>query len=264
MEINDSVALVTGGGSGIGEVIAYELARKGCSISVVDMDEASANRVAEKIIKEGGKAISTQANVVDEADTEKFIELTIDSFEKLNIVIPCAGIIRDGLFINPDKEKNKIKKKLDISKWKSVIDVNLTGSFLTIRDCSEAIFNGKWPGLIIPISSINKVGQLGQLNYSSTKVAISLFPKILIGEFMMRGIKNIRVVGLAPGYTSTALVEKMDQSILDSLIKDVCLGRLIDPKEIASLVMHCIQNEALNGTTIEITGGICHPGSIAK
>ena len=81
---------------------------------------------------------------------------------------------------------------------------------------------------------------------------------------MMRGIKNIRVVGIAPGYTSTPLLEKMNQEVLDSLIKDVHLGRLVNPLEISSLIMHCAQNEAINATTIEITGGICFSQAIAK
>ena len=81
---------------------------------------------------------------------------------------------------------------------------------------------------------------------------------------MMRGIKNIRVVGIAPGYTSTPLLENMNKDILDSLIKDIHLGRLIDPIEISSLIVHCAENEAINATTIEITGGMCFSESIAK
>ncbi len=264
MEINDSVALITGAGSGIGEVVSTDLAGKGCKVALVDMDHDAVSLVANNIIENGGEAIAIQANVTKESETENFVSTTIDHFGKLNIVIPCAGIIKDGLLLNPDKNTKKIKKKLDITNWQSVIDVNLTGSFLTIRDSAEAIYNGGWPGLIVPISSINKVGQVGQLNYSSSKVATALFPKILIGEFMMRGIKNIRVVGIAPGYTSTPLLEKMNQEALDSLIKDVHLGRLVNPLEISSLIMHCAQNEAINATTIEITGGICFSQAIAK
>ena len=264
MQIKDSVALVTGAGSGIGEVVSTDLANRGCKVALVDMDESAALKVAERINQQGGEAIAIQADVSQEKETANFVSETIKSFNKLNIVVPCAGIIRDGLFLNPDKKTKKIKKKLDIEKWKSVLDVNLTGTFLTIRDSAEAIYDGGWPGLLVPISSINKVGQVGQLNYSSSKVATALFPKILIGEFMMRGIKNIRVVGIAPGYASTPLLESMNQDILDSLIKDIHLGRLVEPLEISSLIIHCAENEAINATTIEITGGICFQDSIAK
>ena len=264
MQIKDSVALITGAGSGIGEVVSMDLANRGCKVALVDMDESAAMKVADSINKKGGEAIAIQADVSQEEETAMFVSKTLQSFNKLNIVIPCAGIIKDGLFLSPDSKTHKIKKKLDLKKWQSVLDVNLTGTFLTIRDSAEAIHNGGWPGLLVPISSINKVGQVGQLNYSSSKVATALFPKILIGEFMMRGIKNIRVVGIAPGYASTPLLESMNQNILDSLIKDIHLGRLVEPLEISSLIMHCAENEAINATTIEITGGICFQGAVAK
>lgn len=264
MRINDSVALITGAGSGIGEIISIDLASRGCKVALVDMDELSIDRVANKIIQKGGEAIPIKANVSKENDTAMFVAKVIESFKKLNIVIPCAGIIKDGLLLKPDRESHTIKKKLDITKWQSVLDVNLTGTFLTVRDTAEAIYNGGWSGLIVPISSINKIGQIGQLNYSSTKAATALFPKILIGEFMMKGIKNIRVVGIAPGYTSTPLLKSMNQDILNTLIKDIHLGRLVDPREISSLIVHCAENEAINATTIEITGGICFSESIAK
>ena len=264
MKIQDSVALITGGGSGIGEKVAISLAKKGCKLGLVDMDEEAVSRVSNKINEKGGSSIAICADVTKEADSEKFVYEVIETFKKLNIVIPCAGIIQDGFLLSTDKETQKVKKKLDLKKWTKVLDVNLTGSFLTIRDACEAISDGNWPGLVIPISSINKVGQIGQLNYSSSKVALSLFPKILVGEFKIKKIDNIRVVGIAPGYTATTLLESMDKKILDSLISNVHLGRLIDPEEIASLILHCAENEALNGTTIEITGGICHPQSICK
>jgi 3-oxoacyl-[acyl-carrier protein] reductase len=80
----------------------------------------------------------------------------------------------------------------------------------------------------------------------------------------MRGIKNIRCVGIAPGYTATPMLTGMNQDALAAIVKDVHIGRLVDPNEIASLIGHCIENGAINATTIEITGGLCYPGGIAK
>jgi 3-oxoacyl-[acyl-carrier protein] reductase len=153
---------------------------------------------------------------------------------------------------------------MGLDKWAPVIDVNLTGTFLTLRDSAEAMVNGGWPGLLVTISSVNKAGQVGQLNYSSTKVADALMPKIIIGEFMMRGIKNIRCVGIAPGYTATPMLTGMNQDALNSILKDVHLGRLVEPEEIARTIGHCAENEAINATTIEVTGGLCYAGGIAK
>ena len=89
-------------------------------------------------------------------------------------------------------------------------------------------------------------------------------PKIIIGEFLMRGIRNIRCVGIAPGYTATTMLTEMNQDALKSLLNDVQIGRLVEPNEIAALIGHCVENGAINATTLEITGGLCYPSGIAK
>lgn len=264
MEIKGSVVLVTGGGNGIGEAVAKYFAQRGAKIAIVDMVQANIDRVLADLKAMGCEAIGVQANVTSEADTAKFIQATLDAFGKLNITVACAGIIRDGMMLTLDKETGKVSRKLGLDKWQPVIDVNLTGTFLTLRDAAEAMVNGGWPGLLVTISSVNKVGQIGQLNYSSTKVADALMPKIIIGEFMLRGIRNVRCVGIAPGYTATPMLTGMNQEALKAILKDVHLGRLVEPEEIARLIGHCAENEAINATTLEITGGLCYPGGIAK
>ncbi|HYR25472.1 MAG TPA: SDR family NAD(P)-dependent oxidoreductase [Aquabacterium sp.] len=264
MDIQGSVALITGGGKGIGEAVAKHLVRQGAKVAIVDMGQADIDRVVGEIQAMGGQAIGVQANVTSEADTARFIQATIEAFGQLNIVVTCAGIIRDGTLLALDKETGKVSRKLGMDKWLPVIDVDLTGTFLTLRDASEAMVNGGWKGLLVPISSVNKVGQIGQLNYSSAKAAVAMMPKIIIGEFLMRGIRNVRCVGIAPGYTATPMLTGMNQDALKAILKDVHLDRLVEPQEVADLIAHCVTNEALNATTLEITGGLCYPGGIAK
>jgi 3-oxoacyl-[acyl-carrier protein] reductase len=264
MDIKNSVALITGGANGIGESIARKFAALGAKIAVVDMSGDDIDRVVKDLKDNGTEAIGIQANVTSEEDTARFVEETVKAFGKINIVVPCAGIIRDGTMVSLDKETGKVKKKMSMDKWKIVIDVNLTGTWLTMRDCTEAMVNGGWEGVLIPISSINKQGQIGQINYSSTKVAVALMPKIVIGEFMLRKIKNIRCVCIAPGYTATPILKGMDQKALEQILQDVHLGRLVEPEEVASLAQHIVENEAINATTIEITGGVCHKYGVAK
>ena len=264
MEIKGSVVLVTGGGNGIGEAVAKYFARHGAKVAIVDMVQKNIDRVVKDIKEMGGEVIGIQANVTSEAETAKFIKATLEAFGKLNIAVSSAGIIRDGTMLNIDKETGKVSKKMGLDKWQPVIDVNLTGTFLTLRDAAEAMVNGGWEGLLVPISSVNKVGQIGQLNYSSTKVADALMPKIIIGEFLMRGIKNIRCVGIAPGYTATPMLTGMNQDALKAILEDVHIGRLVEPDEIAAMIGHCVENGALNATTIEITGGLCNSKGIAK
>jgi 3-oxoacyl-[acyl-carrier protein] reductase len=264
MNIQGSVALITGAGKGIGEAIAKLFARQGAQVAVVDMVQADIDRVVADIKEMGGQAIGIQANVTSEAETARFIQGTVQAFGKLNIAVSCAGIIRDGTMLSLDKETGKVSKKMGLDKWQPVIDIDLTGSFLTLRDAAEAMVNGGWEGLLVPISSVNKVGQVGQLNYASAKAAVAMMPKIIVGEFLLRGIRHIRCVGIAPGYTATPMLTGMNQSALHTILEDVHIDRLIEPDEIAELIAHCVSNEALNATTIEITGGLCYPHGIAK
>lgn len=264
MNIQDCVALITGGGKGIGEAVAKLLARQGAKVAVVDLMQADIDRVVADIREIGGQAIGIQANVTSEAETARFVQGTVEAFGKLNIAVSCAGIIRDGTMLSLDKETGKVSKKMGLDKWQPVIDIDLTGSFLTLRDAAEAMVNGGWDGLLVPISSVNKVGQVGQLNYASAKAAVAMMPKIIVGEFLLRGIRHIRCVGIAPGYTATPMLTGMNQAALHTILEDVHIDRLIEPQEIADLIAHCVSNEALNATTIEITGGLCYPRGIAK
>lgn len=264
MEIRGSVVLVTGGGNGIGEQVVKYFASHGAKVAVVDMVQKNIDRVVADVKAIGGEAIGIQANVTSEAETAKFIQATLAAFGQLNVAVASAGIIKDGTMLTLDKETGKVSRKLGLDKWQPVLDVNLTGTFLTLRDSAEAMVNGGWPGLLVTISSVNKAGQVGQLNYSSTKVADALMPKIIIGEFMMRGIKNVRCVGIAPGYTATPMLTGMNQDALKAILADVHLGRLVEPEEIAKLIGHCVENEAINATTLEITGGLCYANGIAK
>jgi 3-oxoacyl-[acyl-carrier protein] reductase len=264
MQIKGSAAVVTGGGNGIGEAVVKYLAGRGAKVAVVDIAQDNIDRVVKDVRETGGEAVGIQADVTSESDTARFIKGTVDAFGKLNIAVSSAGIIRDGTLLNVDKDTGRVSRKLGLDKWQAVIDTNLTGTFLTIRDAAEAMVNGGWQGLLVPISSVNKVGQVGQINYSSAKVADALMPKIIVGEFLMRGIRNIRCVAIAPGYTATPMLTGMNQDALKAILEDVHLGRLVAPEEIASLIGACVENEALNATTIEITGGLCYPKGIAK
>ena len=256
MNIQDCTAVVTGGASGIGETVARQLALGGASVMIGDIAEDQISRVVRDITARGGKAAGVVTDVTKDADVARLMDEAVKNFGKINVVVPCAGIIRDSLMINTDKDTGKVKKVMETDTFRSVIEVNLVGSFITLREGARRMVDNGWKGVLFTISSINKVGQVGQINYSSTKAAVALWPKILCGEFHMKGISGIRVVGIAPGYVGTPLLKGMNQDALAALLQDVHLGRLIEPEEIARVIGTVIEQESFDGTTIEVTGGI--------
>lgn len=260
MQIKNTVAVITGAASGIGEAASKALASMGAKVVIADMDTIKLQGVAAIIEAEGNSVACKVCDVTDENSVRELMQFAIDRFGSLNIVLACAGIIRDSYLITPDRETGKVKKFMSTEQWKQVIDVNLTGVFITLREAAIQMTNHRFPGVLIPISSINKSGELGQLNYASTKAAIALWPKILAGEFHARGITHIRVAAIAPGYVETPMLLSINPEILEKIVADIPLGRLVKTDEIMSTVRFIVENEAVHGTTLEVSGGIIGKG----
>jgi 3-oxoacyl-[acyl-carrier protein] reductase len=233
MELKGAVAVVTGGASGIGEAVAKGMAAKGVKVVIGDMDPKGMERVVSEIVAAGGEAVYLKCNVTQEDQVADLMDLAISQFGQLNIAVASAGIIKDGLMINTDKDTGKVKRAMTTEQFKAVIDVNLVGAFITVREAAIRMANGGWPSLIVPISSVNKAGQVGQ---------------------------NIRVVAVAPGYVGTPMVKGMNQEALSGILKGVHIGRLIEPSEIADIISYAAQNEAIDATCLEITGGLISTG----
>ena len=155
MEIKNSVAFITGAASGIGEATAKHLASLGARVALIDRDLTQIERVRDEIDTTGTRAVAIAGDVTVEEDSARFVSETLAAFGQLNIAVSCAGVIRDGTLLNIDKNTGQVSRKLGFDKWKTVIDVNLTGTFLTLRDCAEAMANGGWDSLLVPISSVN-------------------------------------------------------------------------------------------------------------
>lgn len=257
LAIKDAVAVITGGAGGIGEELANYWVQQGGKVVLGDISAEGLSRVATEIEARGGQVATQVCDTTKEEDCAKLADLAIEKFGSINLVAPCAGIIRDGLLVAPDKETGKVTKKMALSNFQAVIDINLTGVFLTVRECAERMINNGCRGLICLFSSTGSLGTAGQINYSSTKAAMSVMPKVITAEFFRRGLgAQIRCVAIAPGYVGTPMVRGMNQKALDNILGQVPIGRLIEPAEVASLIGELYRNEALAGDTFFIHGGL--------
>ena len=257
LEIKDAVAVITGGGSGIGLELAKYWVTKGGKVVIADISEEALQKAEAALKDMGGDVVSFPGNVTSEEDCGALADKAIDSFGKINLVAPFAGVIKDGMMISPDRETGKISRKMSLKDFQFVVDINLTGVFLTIRECAERMVNNNCTGLICLVSSTGSLGTAGQINYSSTKAAMSVMPKVITAEFFRRGLSDkLRCVAVAPGYVGTDMVKNMNPAALDKIVGNVPIGRLIEPEEVASLVCELYRNEAMSGDTYFIHGGL--------
>lgn len=254
LEIKNSVAVITGGASGIGLAMARYWAKQGGKVVVADINEEALKEADESI---DGETKTVLCNVTDETDCGGLADTAIEAFGQINLVAPFAGIIKDGLMLATDRETGKVNKKMSLEQFKKVVDINLTGVFLTVRECTERMINNNCRGLVCLVSSTGSLGTAGQINYSSTKAAVSVMPRVLTAEFFRRGLADkIRCVAIAPGYCATPILKGMNQTALDKILKDVPIGRLVEPDEVASLACELYRNEALAGDVFFIHGGL--------
>jgi len=254
LEINQSVAVITGGARGIGLALAKYWAERGGKVVLGDILPDDLERAVAEI---KGDAVSVVCDVTREEDNVRLAQTAIERFSGINLVAPFAGIIKDGLLLSTSRETGKVKSKMALADFQKVVDINLTGVFLTVRECAEQMINHNCRGLICLVSSTGSLGTAGQINYSSTKAAISVFPKVITAEFFRRGLADkIRCVAVAPGYCATPILEGMNKNALDKIVEAVPIGRLIAPEEIASLVGELYRNEALAGDVYFIHGGL--------
>ena len=254
LQIKDSVAVITGGASGIGLAMAKYWVANGGKVVLGDVVEEALTAASKEL---GDHAAAVVCNVTDEADCGRLADTAIERFGRINLVAPFAGIIKDGMMVMPDRETGKVARKMPLEDFRKVIDINLTGVFLTVRECAERMINNNCKGLICLVSSTGSLGTAGQINYSSTKAAMSVMPKVITAEFFRRGLADkIRCVAVAPGYVGTPMVKNMPAKVLDKIVEQVPIGRLIEPEEVAAFVGDLYRNEALAGDVYFIHGGL--------
>jgi 3-oxoacyl-[acyl-carrier protein] reductase len=254
LEIKGSVAVITGGASGIGlEMTRYWL-QNGGKVVIGDVAEEALANAAKEL---QGEVATVQCDVTKEEDCARLADTAIEKYGQINLVAPFAGIIKDAMMVSPDRVTGKVEKKMSLGEFQIVIDINLTGVFLTVRECAERMINNGCKGLICLVSSTGSLGTAGQINYASTKAAMSVMPKVITAEFFRRGLADrIRCVAVAPGYVGTPMVKEMPPKVLEKVIGQVPIGRLIEPEEVASFVGDLYRNEALAGDVFYIHGGL--------
>ncbi len=244
MRFKGRVALVTGGGRGIGAATARLLAAEGAKVAVSDLDEAPAREVADPI---GGLAIACDVSV--RAEVEAMVELTVKELGGLDILVTCAGIIRDNLLF-----------KMTDEDWDAVIDTHLKGTFLSARAAQRQMVEKKY-GKMVFLSSTSALGNRGQANYSAAKAGLQGMARTLAIEL---GPFNVNVNTVAPGFVETrmtrATAERMGmdfETFKLGAASQIPLRRIGQPEDIANVIAFLCSDESgfVSGQTIYVRGG---------
>lgn len=192
MRFDNRVALVTGAGRGIGSATAQRLANEGAAVAVADIDLEVAEETANAIRVSGGSAIAMACDVSQRSDVAAMVERTVSQLGRLDILVTCAGLIRDNLV-----------HKMSEEDWDLVIDTHLKGSFLCAQS-AQAVMVPQKSGRIILISSTSALGNRGQANYSAAKMGIQGLARTLALEL---GRYQITCNVVAPGFIETRMTE---------------------------------------------------------
>lgn len=259
MDIKGSVALVTGGASGLGAATARRLFDGGASVVLVDLPSSNGQAMADELngrAEAGQSAVFAPADVTSEADVRAAVG-TAAGLGPLRIVVNCAGIATPGKVLGRDGV-------LPLDTFSRVIQVNLVGTFNVLRLAAEAMvatepaatpLGGPERGVIINTASVAAFdGQIGQPAYSASKGAVAAMT-LPIARELARSL--VRVVTIAPGIFETPMMAGLPQEAQDSLGAQVPHpSRLGKPEEYANLVAHIVDNAMLNGETIRLDGAI--------
>lgn len=244
MKLQGKNALVTGASRGIGKAIAVELAKEGCNVAVIDLDIASAQETAEELKAYNVNAIAIEGNVAKLSDAEMMVKETISAFGNLDILINNAGITRDGLVLRMSEDQ-----------FDSVIDVNLKGTWNTVKAAARPMLKQKSGRIINMASVVGLIGNFGQSNYVASKAGVIGMTKSLAKEF---GAKGVTVNAVAPGFIKTAMTDALSEEIKEQYLTQIPLRTFGDPEDIAKAVIFLASDDAkyITGQTISINGGM--------
>jgi 3-oxoacyl-[acyl-carrier protein] reductase len=236
--------LVTGGARGIGAATATRFASEGAKVVVADFDGAAARETADAI---GG--IAVQCDVTKRDEVEQAIETAVAEGGSLDVLVTCAGIIRDNMLF-----------KMSDEDWDAVIDTHLKGTFFAARSAQKHMVEQK-SGKMVLISSTSALGNRGQTNYSTAKAGLQGMTKTLAIEL---GPFNVNVNCVAPGFIATAMTQQTAERMgvpfeqfMEAVAGQVPLRRVGQPEDVAGTIAYLCSEDAayVSGQVIYVAGG---------
>ncbi|MDW7673647.1 MAG: 3-oxoacyl-[acyl-carrier-protein] reductase [Bacillota bacterium] len=244
MRLKDQVAIITGGGAGIGKAAVTLFCQEGAKVVIADYDEVAGVNTVKELWEAGFAASFFQVDVVNRDQVRELVDFTVNKYGRIDVLINNAGITQDSLLV-----------KMTDQQWDRVIDINLTGVFNCGRAVAPKMIQ-QGSGRIINTSSVVGVyGNFGQTNYAATKAGTIGMTKSWAKEL---GPKGINVNAVAPGYIQTEMTKKVPEKILCMMAEKTPLKRLGTPIDVAKvyLFLASVDGDFLNGAVVNVDGGL--------
>ena len=244
MLLKDKVALVTGGGRGIGKETALLLAKEGADVVICDIDQSLCEDVKKEVEKSGRKSMTFQADVTNFSQVQEMITKILDNFHKIDILINNAGITRDGLLV-----------RMSETDWDKVLAVNLKGVYNCTKAVAKPMMKQRCGRIVNIASIIGIIGNAGQANYAASKGGIIAFTKSIAKELASR---NVRVNAIAPGFIDTDMTKKLPEEAKQAMLKAIPLNKLGLPLDVAKVALFLVSENSdyITGHVINVDGGM--------
>jgi 3-oxoacyl-[acyl-carrier protein] reductase len=244
MNLAGRVALVTGASQGIGHACAKALAQAGATVAVAARNQQKLDELVSEITAAQGKAQAFPMDVTSEDEVKSQIKQAISQLGKIDILVNNAGITRDQLVMR--------MKRAD---WDAVLTTNLTSAYLCIQQVIPTMLKQRW-GRIINITSVfGQMGQAGQANYAASKAGLIGLTMAIAREVASR---NITCNAVAPGFIETNMTAALSEEFKQTAVKQIPLGRVGTPEEVAHAVRFLASEEAsyITGQVLGVNGGL--------
>jgi NAD(P)-dependent dehydrogenase (short-subunit alcohol dehydrogenase family) len=249
MRLAGKVALVTGGGSGIGRGIAIRFAEEGADVAIADLNRATADSVVGEIGHFEGRALAIEADVTKSADCERMVQDTVAAMGKLDCFVANAGIGRAAPFLETSE-----------ADWEAVVRTNLTGVFLSCQAAARQMAKQGHGGRIITTASVAAVRPSASMPaYHASKAGVAMLTKVMALELAQH---RITCNAIAPGVIDTPLASGLVQAIKSAGREFAPLGRVGEPQDVANLALFLASDEAgyITGDLIIVDGGLALGG----
>jgi len=244
MTLSGRVALVTGASQGIGRTCALRLAKEGATVAVAARNREKLNELVVEIGAAGGQAVPFALDVADEEQVKSTIKAVLAGHGKIDILVNNAGITRDQLVMR--------MKRAD---WDAVLQTNLTSAYLCIQQVIGSMLKQRW-GRIINITSVfGQMGQAGQANYAASKAGLIGLTMAIAREV---GSRSITCNAVAPGFIETAMTAVLSDEFKQTAVKQIPLGRVGSPEDVAAAVAFLASEDAsyVTGHVLNVNGGM--------